>query len=321
MTDNVPIRQGEGQRLSALRWPYRTPWQLAMHRFRQRKVALWGVLVLAVLAMMAVFAGLIAPYDPNAIDLAGGTAAGRPLPPSRLHWMGTDQLGRDRFSRIVYGARVSLSVGFITMAISISIGTLLGGVAGYFGGWIDSWIMRGTDVMLSIPQFFLILTVQSMTRPSIYNVMAVIGMTGWAAIARIVRAEVLSLRARDYVMAARSIGASSGRIIFRHLLPNTLGPIIVAASLQVPSAILTESGLSFIGLGVQLPQASWGNMLQGSTKYLGTAWWMAFWPGLFISLAVTSFNFVGDGLRDAFNPRALHNALPRSRFHPPPGAR
>jgi peptide/nickel transport system permease protein len=305
MTDNMSIHRGEGQPQSALRRRHRTPWQLATHRFRQRKVALWGLSVLIVLATMALFAESIAPYDPNAIDLAGGTAGGRPLPPSRLHWMGTDQLGRDHFSRVVYGARVSLSVGFIAMGIAISTGTLLGGVAGYFGGWTDSLIMRATDVMLSIPQFFLILTVQSLTRPSIYNVMAVIGLTGWAAIARVVRAEVLSIRAREHVLAARSIGAPSGRIILRHLLPNALGPIIVAASLHVPSAILTESGLSFVGLGVQPPQASWGNMLQGSTKYLGTAWWMVFWPGLFISLAVTSFNFAADGLRDALDPRSL----------------
>jgi peptide/nickel transport system permease protein len=268
-------------------------------------VALWGLFVLLLLTLMAVFAGRIAPFDPNAINLAGGTDGGRPLPPSMSHWMGTDQLGRDYFSRIVFGARISLSVGFIAMGIAISIGTLLGGMAGYFGGMTDNVIMRLTDVMLCIPQFFLILTVQSMTKPGIYNVMAVIGLTGWATIARVVRAEVLSLKARDYVMAARSIGASSGRIIFRHLLPNALGPIIVAASLRVPGAILIESGLSFLGLGVQPPQASWGNMLHGSTKYLGTSWWMVFWPGLFISLAVTSFNFVGDGLRDALDPRAL----------------
>jgi peptide/nickel transport system permease protein len=254
---------------------------------------------------MAVFADFIAPYDPNTIDLVGGTDGGRPLAPSAEHWMGTDQLGRDYFSRIVYGARVSLSVGLIAMSIAISLGTLLGGIAGYFGGAVDNVIMRITDVMLSIPQFFLILTVQSMTKPSVLNVMVVIGLTSWATIARLVRAEVLSLATRDFAMAARNLGATNSRIMFRHLLPNSLGPIIVAASLRVPSAILLESGLSFLGLGVQPPQASWGNMLHGSTKYLGTSWWMVFWPGLFISLAVTSFNFVGDGLRDALDPRAL----------------
>lgn len=284
---------------------HRSPWQLAANRFRKRKLAIWGLLVLLVLTFVAVFANVIAPYDPNKIDLVGGTNGGRPLPPSAEHWMGTDQLGRDYFSRIVYGARISLSVGFIAMGIAISIGTLLGGMAGYLGGIVDNVIMRLTDVMLSIPQFFLILTVQSLTKPSVFNVMVVIGLTGWATIARIVRAEVLSLATRDYVLAARGLGASNARILFRHLLPNALGPIIVAASLRVPSAILLESGLSFLGLGVQPPQASWGNMLHGSIKYLGTAWWMVLWPGLFISLAVTSFNFVGDGLRDALDPRAL----------------
>ena len=305
MTDRMLVRSLALRSELALRRPAKTPWQLALYRFRQRKVAVWGTFVLLVLALMAIFAPLIAPYDPNLIDLAGGTKGGRPLPPSSTHWLGTDYLGRDYFSRIIYGARISLSVGFIAMGIAISIGAVLGGVAGYLGGSVDNLIMRITDVMLCIPQFFLILTVQSMTKPSIYNVMAVIGLTGWATIARVVRAEVLSLKARDYVMAARSLGASSARIIFRHLLPNTMGPMIVAASLRVPGAILTESGLSFLGLGVQPPQASWGNMLQGSTKYLGTAWWMVFWPGLFISLAVTSFNFLGDGLRDALDPRAL----------------
>jgi len=285
--------------------PARTPARMALQRLRKRKVAVWGVCVLTVLALMAILAPWIAPYDPNAIDLAGGTRGGRPLPPSPQHWMGTDFLGRDYFSRIIYGARISLSVGFIAMGIAVGIGAILGGVAGFWGGAADNLIMRLTDVMLCIPQFFLILTVQSMTKPSIYNVMAVIGLTGWATIARIVRAEVLSLKQRDFVTAARSVGASSGRIVFRHLLPNAMGPITVAASLRVPGAILTESGLSFLGLGVQPPQASWGNMLQGSTKYLGTAWWVVFFPGLFISLAVTSFNFLGDGLRDALDPRAL----------------
>ena len=292
--------------LPTARLPGKTPSQLAFYRFRQRKVAVWGSIVLIVLALMAIFAQWIAPYDPNLVDLAGGTRGGRPLAPSAEHWMGTDQLGRDYFSRIVYGARISLSVGFVAMGIAISIGTVAGGLAGYSGGSIDNVVMRLTDVMLCIPQFFLILTVQSMTKPSIYNVMAVIGLTGWATIARIVRAEVLSLKARDYITAARAVGAPANRIIFRHLLPNALAPIIVAASLRVPGAILTESGLSFLGLGVQPPIASWGNMLQGSTKYLGTAWWVVFWPGLFISLAVTSFNFVGDGLRDAADPFEKH---------------
>jgi peptide/nickel transport system permease protein len=299
MTDRNPVRAPGQERLT------RTPMQLAWRRFRQRKLALWGTFVLIVLTLLAICAPLIAPYDPNQIDLAGGTKGGRPLPPSAEHWMGTDYLGRDYFSRIVYGARISLSVGFVAMGISVSLGVILGGLAGYWGGAVDNIIMRITDVMLCIPQFFLILTVQSMTKPSIYNVMAVIGLTSWTSIARIVRAEVLSLKARDYVMAAHSVGVPNTRILFRHLLPNTLGPIIVAASLRVPGAILTESGLSFLGLGVQPPQASWGNMLQGSTKYLGTAWWVVVWPGLFISLAVTSFNFLGDGLRDALDPRAL----------------
>lgn len=285
--------------------PIKSPARLALRRFLQRKVAVWGSAFLIALALLAILAPLIAPYDPNAVDLVHGTQGGRPLAPSAAHWFGTDELGRDYLSRILYGSRVSLSVGFIAMGIAITLGTILGLLSGYMGGWVDTAVMRTTDVMLSIPQIFLILIVQSMVKPSIYNVMAVIGFTGWTVIARIVRAEVLSLRERDYVLAAQSVGASRFRIIFRHLLPNALAPIIVAASLRVPDAILAESGLSFLGLGVQPPDASWGSMLQNSTKYLGSAWWIVLWPGLFISLTVTSFNFVGDALRDALDPRTI----------------
>jgi peptide/nickel transport system permease protein len=279
----------------------KTPFQLAVGRFKAHKVSVWGLAVLCVLILAAICAPLIAPYDPNAIDLSAGA---EPTPPSLAHIFGTDNLGRDYFSRALYGARISISVGFVAMGLAIATGTLLGAMSGYVGGTLDSLIMRFTDIMLSFPSFFLILIVQTMLTPSIYNVMAVIGLTGWMGVARLVRAEVLSVRERDYVMAATSVGVRGFRIVFRHIIPNVLGSVIVAASLRVPSAILAESGLSFLGLGVQPPQASWGNMLQEARTYMESAWWIAVFPGLLIALTVTSFNFVGDGLRDAFDPHS-----------------
>lgn len=257
----------------------------------------FGIFVLFLFVLAALFAPVIAPYDPSEmVDLDT-------LAPSLTHPFGTDDLGRDIYSRAVYGARISLTVGLVAVAISILIGTLLGSLAGYYGGWLDSLIMRSVDVLLAFPSIFLILAIQAMLTPNIYNVMAVIGLTSWMGVARLVRGEFLRIRELAYVEAARAIGCSNSRIIFRHILPNAQGPIIVAATLGMAGAILTESSLSFLGLGVQPPLASWGNMLMDSQAYLRDAPWMAVIPGLLILVTVLSLYFIGEGLREALNPR------------------
>lgn len=255
-----------------------------------------GGIILLIFVVLAILAPVIAPYDPSAIieeEIEG---------PSAKHWFGTDDLGRDLFSRLLYGARISLSVGLVAVLISVSIGTLFGALSGYYGGWIDTIIMRFVDIMLAFPSIFLILTIQVMLTPSIYNVMIVIGLTSWMGVARLVRGEFLTLRERQYVEAARAIGCSDFRIIFRHILPNAQAPIIVAATLGMAGAILTESALSFLGLGVQPPTASWGNMLMDSQAYLMDAPWMAIIPGILILATVLSLYFVGEGLRESTKP-------------------
>ncbi len=207
------------------------------------------------------------------------------------------------FSRIIFGARISLKVGFLAMGIAIFTGTILGAIAGYYGRWIDTVIMRVVDVMLAFPTLFLILAVVAVLEPSIYIIMVVIGLTGWMDVARLVRAEVLSLKEREFVLAARAIGAGSGRIIFKHILPNAIYPVIVAATFSVGGAILIESGLSFLGLGIQPPEPSWGGILSVGKDYITVAWWMSLFPGLSIFLTVLSFNLLGEALRDALDPR------------------
>jgi len=256
-----------------------------------------GLFILILLCLAAVLAPVIAPYDPSEImesEIQG---------PSVKHIFGTDDLGRDILSRILYGGRVSLSVSVTAVIVALTIGILFGSIAGYYGGLFDEVIMRFTDVMLSFPTIFLILAIQSVLTPNIYNVMIVIGATSWMGIARLVRGEFLTLKEREFVEAARAIGCSNLRIIFRHILPNSMAPIIVAATLGMAGAILTESALSFLGLGVQPPTPSWGNMLMDSQTYLLDAPWMAIIPGLFIVLTVLSLYFVGEAMREALNPR------------------
>jgi len=267
-------------------------------RFRRNRLAVTGFLVLLVLYSAAAFAPQLAPYDPNAIELRNKLA-----PPSGEHPMGTDLYGRDVFSRVVYGSRISLSVGFVAVSISVTVGSLLGAVAGYYGGVVDNVIMRIVDVVISFPVLFLVLTVMAMLGTSIFNIMLVIGLTSWTTVARLVRGEFLSLREREFAEAARASGAGSARIIFKHILPNAGAPIIVAATLGVAYAILTETGLSYLGLGVQPPTASWGNMLYEGQNYFRQAWWIAVYPGLAIFVTVLCLNMVGDGLRDALDPR------------------
>jgi len=261
-------------------------------------LALSGFVIIATVLLLALLAPLIAPYDPDAIDVHAIL-----LPPSGEHWMGTDGLGRDVFSRMLYGARISLLVGFVAVGIATLIGVLLGAIAGYYRGRVDTFIMRLVDVMLSIPTFFLILAVIAFLTPSIWNIMIVIGLTSWMGVTRLVRAEFLSLREREFVLAAQTLGARDGRLIFRHLLPNSLTPIIVSTVLGVASAVLVESGLSFLGLGVQPPQASWGNILTDGKEYIEFAWWLSLFPGLAILLTVLGYNLLGEGLRDALDPR------------------
>lgn len=271
--------------------------EVLWQRVRHNRMALAGAAIVCVMFALALLAPILGG-DPGAIDIAA-----RLQSPGIGHPLGTDDLGRDVLTRILYGARISLLVGFVAVGIATLIGILLGSLAGYYGGWIDSVIMRFVDVMLCFPSFFLILAVIAFLEPSIWNIMIIIGLTGWMGVARLVRAEFLSLRERDFVLAARALGASDGRVIFRHILPNALSPVLVSATLGVAGAILTESALSFLGIGVQPPTPSWGNMLIAGKQTLGTAWWLSAFPGLAILLTVLGYNLLGEGIRDALDPR------------------
>ncbi len=224
-------------------------------------------------------------------------------PPSKEHPLGTDELGRDLLSRIIWGSRVSLKVGFIAVGIAITAGIIIGAISGFYGGLVDTILMRFVDIMLAFPTFFLILAVISILEQSIFTIMVVIGLTNWMDVARLVRAEFLSLKEKDFVSAARAVGASDKRLIFRHILPNALSPVFVAATFGVAGAILIESGLSFLGLGVQPPEPSWGNILTAGKDNIEVAWWLSLYPGLAILITVLSYNLVGEGLRDALDPR------------------
>jgi len=264
-------------------------------------LAFAGFVIILLIFWLAMLAPFIAPYDPNDIDVKAIL-----LEPSMQHWMGTDGLGRDVLSRMLHGGRISLLVGLVAVGISTAIGVLLGAIAGFYRGWTDVFIMRLVDVMLSIPSFFLILAVIAFLTPSIINIMIVIGLTSWMGVTRLVRAEFLSLSEREFVTASRTLGARDIRLIFKHLLPNSLTPIIVSAVLGVAGAVLMESGLSFLGLGVQAPQASWGNILTDGKEYIQFAWWLSLFPGLAILITVLGYNLLGEGLRDALDPRSGH---------------
>lgn len=267
-------------------------------RFRRNRFALAGGMVVVVLFAISFLAPYITPWDPDAID-----AYRVLLPPSAEHWFGTDELGRDVFTRVIYGARISLKVGFVSVGIAVVIGTVLGLVSGFYGGLVDTIIMRFVDIMLCFPTFFLILAVIAFLEPSIWYIMAIIGLTGWMGVARLVRAEVLSLRERDFVLAARALGASDVRILFRHVLLNAVSPVLVSATLGVAGAILTESALSFLGIGVQPPTPSWGNILTSGKDYIEFAWWLSLFPGGAILVTVLAYNLLGEGIRDALDPR------------------
>ena len=268
------------------------------HYFKKRRMAVGGLTLILIMFLIAGLAFFLAPYDPGKTEVSM-----KLKPPSFQHFLGTDQLGRDIFSRMLYGSRISLSVGFVAVAISIFIGVLVGALAGYYGRWIDSLVMRFVDTMLCFPSFFLILAVVALLGPSIFNIMVVIGVTSWMGTSRFVRAEFLSLRERDFTQAAMALGVKDSRIIFRHILPNALAPVFVTATLKVASAILIEAGLSFLGFGVQPPAPSWGNILTEGRTYIFDAWWLTIFPGLAILITVLSFNLLGEGLRDALDPR------------------
>ena len=267
-------------------------------RFSRNKLSVLGTITILLLIMVAALAPFLAPYDPTSIDVHHVLS-----PPNLKHPLGTDELGRDLLSRIIWGSRISLKVGFVAVGISVLIGIVIGALAGFYGGLIDAILMRFVDIMLAFPTFFLILAVISILEQNIFTIMVVIGITSWMDVARLVRAEFLSLKEKDFVSAARAVGASDKRLIFNHILPNALSPVFVAATFGVAGAILIESGLSFLGLGVQPPDPSWGNILTAGKDNIEVAWWLSLFPGFAILITVLSYNLVGEGLRDALDPR------------------
>jgi peptide/nickel transport system permease protein len=274
-----------------------------LKRIGGHNLALMGIIILFPMFLCALFAPFIAPHNPIEPDLKNILAS-----PSPSHPFGTDTLGRDVFSRVIYGSRVSLLVGFVSVGIATLIGLFIGAVSGYYGGLVDEITMRFVDLTMCFPTFFLILAVIALLEPSIWNIMIVIGLTSWMGIARLVRAEVLSIKNKEYVLAAKTMGLSRGRIIFNHILPNALSPVYVVATLGIGGAILTESALSFLGIGVQPPTPSWGNILTQAKDNIEVAWWLSLYPGLAIFLTVIGYNLLGEGLRDIFDPRRRYQA-------------
>jgi len=258
--------------------------------------ALWvwiGAGMLTILVIIALLAPILATHLPDAIDLTQALQ-----PPSSRHWLGTDSLGRDLYSRLLFGARISLLVAAGAVGVAVMIGMALGLVAGWYGGWVDSLIMRAVDVMLCFPAFFILLAIVALIGQSVANIIVIIGLTSWMGVARLVRAEVLSLKEREFIQAARVLGMHATRLMWRHLLPNALSPVVVSTTLGLGAAILVESGLSFLGLGVQPPTPSWGNLLIDAKGTLGVAWWQTTFPGLAILMTVLAFNLLGEGLRE-----------------------
>jgi peptide/nickel transport system permease protein len=293
---STPIRAST-VKVDSSRVSVRSPWRLAWHRFRRHRVAVAGTAILMIIVVTAIAAPLLRPYDPDRSHIQTMLE-----PPSRTYPMGTDELGRDQLTRILYGGRISLAIGLTSMAVAVTLGTVVGALAGYYGGITDNALMRGTDLVLSFPRLFVLILLASLLSPSVRTIVLAIGLLSWMDIARLVRASFLSLKRTEFIEAARSYGATDRRIALLHLLPNALGPIIVAATLGTARAIVTESGLSYLGLGVQPPTATWGTMLRNAQDQMAIAPWTAFFPGLMIFLSVMAINFMGDGLRDALDP-------------------
>nr|WP_246438663.1 ABC transporter permease [Listeria portnoyi] len=262
-----------------------------------------GLISIGILVLLALACGLafLSPYDPNALSIQD-----KLLPPSSSHWFGTDDHGRDYFTRVLYGGRVSLTVGFLAMLIALVVGTVAGTISGFFGGIVDSLLMRFLDIFMSIPSFFLLMILNAYLKPGIGNIILIIGLLSWMDVARIVRAETLSLKEREFILYSKSSGASVWHIIVRHIIPNAMPSIVVAASLNIAAAILTESALSFLGLGVQQPNSSWGSMLNNAQGYIGDATYLALFPGALILLTILSFNVLGDVFRKGLEPRDVH---------------
>jgi peptide/nickel transport system permease protein len=291
--NQVPIDPGLSQKPEKLS-------SIMIAKFLNNKLAVVGGIILSIIILAAVFAPVIAPYPPDQQSLID-----RLKPPSKEFLLGTDKFGRDIFSRLLYGGRISLLVGFAAVAGSIIIGTVVGAVSGYFRGWVDAFFMRLVDILISIPSIFLLITVITIFNPGVDKLIMIFALLGWMGTARLVRGEFLSLRSREFVLASKTIGTKSPVVIFSHILPNAMGPIIVSATLGVGGVILAESALSYLGLGIQPPTPSWGNMLQDAQNFtiMIEAWWYPTFPGLMILITVLCFNFVGDGLRDALDPK------------------
>jgi peptide/nickel transport system permease protein len=271
----------------------------ALRRFIRHRLALYGVVVIAFLLVASACASWLAPFDPDEIDIVNRYAP----PLSASHWLGADDLGRDVLSRLMYAGQVSLSVGIVAMLVTVIVGFAVGASAAYHGGWVEIVLMRFTDIMLCFPSVFLLLFVAAFVPPNLTSMALMIGLTCWMELARIIYAQILSLKQMDFIAAARMVGAPAWRIIVRQILPNSLAPIFVAATLNTANAILLESYISFLGYGIQPPQASWGNMLTNAQSAFQVDPWLAIFPGLAITLAVACFNFMGDGLRDALDPK------------------
>jgi peptide/nickel transport system permease protein len=283
--------------------------QLVWRSYRRHRPAMVGTIVVLILALAAIFAPVLTPYDPEKTDLDSMLN-----PPSLAHPMGTDELGRDLLTRILYGGRVSLSIGVMAMSLAVLVGATIGGLGGFYGGWIDNILMRFTDMMLSFPQLFILIILAIALRDipiealrgtafaSVFSIVLVIAVLAWMQVARLVRASFLSLKEKEFTEASRCIGTPNHRIMIRHLLPNAMSPIIVAATFRVATSIITESGLSYLGFGVQPPTPTWGNMLKNAQELMTRAPWTAIFPGLMIFITVIAINFIGDGLRDALDP-------------------
>jgi peptide/nickel transport system permease protein len=274
----------------------------AIDRFRRHRLAMLGVITVILLVLLSAIGPYLLPFDDLFIDVRNRFTG----PFVSVHLLGTDQLGRDLLARLMMAGRISMSIGISAMVIATVLGTAVGAVAGYYGGTIGATLMRLVDAMLCFPSIFLLLALAAFTNPGVISITIIIALTSWMEVARVVEAQIKSLRERDFAVAAELMGGSDRYIIFRELLPNALGPIAVAATLNVANAILAESYVSFLGYGIQPPTPSWGNMLNNAQQYLTSAPWLAIFPGFLITLAVTSFNFIGDGLRDAFDPRLDH---------------
>jgi peptide/nickel transport system permease protein len=272
----------------------------AIEAFARNRLAVAGLVLLGAITAAVLLAPLLAPSDPS---LQGDLVSGRFAPPSSSHPLGTDGLARDVLSRVLYGGRISLSIALLAVALSVTLGTLLGATAGYVGGWLDTVIMRFVDVVLAFPRLVLLITVVAFFEPSVTLVILVLGFTMWPATARLVRGEVLALKEREFVVAARALGFGGTRILFRHILPNALAPVIVAATLGVGNTIVLEAGLSFLSLGPPPPTPTWGGMIDAGRSVLLDAWWLSLFPGAAIVATVLAVNLVGDGLRDALDPR------------------